>query len=311
MYKKIIFALIFIFGIVVSLYFGFSSYLSKNVSVEFNGLQRSYRIHVPKVYDGSNAVPLVIALHGYADSPRLIEMYSNLSRKAEEENFIVVYPKGTAGEGVEPLSFNANICCGYAQKHKIDDVSYVNFLIDKISKEYNIDSKKIYVTGMSNGGMLAHLVGLKLSHKVAAIAPVSATVGSKISEINSYFTYFQNTYSPVPVIMFHGREDTKVPFDGGLGARNFYEFPSFYDSLDFWLTNNECQKRPETISDQPKYKYERFTNCKDGVSVEYYAVSGRHVWPGTFTRLIRGLQTKHIDATEMMWDFFKNNPKSN
>jgi len=103
------------------------------------------------------------------------------------------------------LTWNAGHCCDPAMRQSADDVGFVNALIDELSRMHPIDPDRIYVTGMSNGGMLSHRLGIELSHRIAAIAPVVATV----------FGDEKKPANPVSALMLNGLLDRNVPPDGG------------------------------------------------------------------------------------------------
>ena len=124
-------------------------------SIYFDGMYRTYQLHLPSDYDGSQNTSLIIAMHGGFGSGTQLEIQSQLSVKADEENFIVVYP-----EGVESLlnirTWNAGGCCGYAMNNNIDDVGFINALMDTLISNYSIDTLRIYATGMSNGAFMSY-----------------------------------------------------------------------------------------------------------------------------------------------------------
>ena len=117
----------------------------------FDGLKRTYHVHLPTSYDGSSPTPLVIAIHPLYGSAGSFETMTGFSNKANTEHFIVVYPNGTGS----PASWNAEGCCSPATTNRINDVGFISALIDTLTRRYNIDSDRIYAAGFSNGSMLA------------------------------------------------------------------------------------------------------------------------------------------------------------
>jgi len=103
---------------------------------------------------------------------------SGFSDKADKENFAVVYPNGSGRMGNALLTFNAVGCCAYAMRNKVDDVAFISKLIDKLAADYSIDTKRVYVTGFSNGALMTHLLAAELPDKIAAAAPVWPTASS-------------------------------------------------------------------------------------------------------------------------------------
>src|SRR5262245_25377092 len=138
-------------------------------SLTVDGVQRSYRLHVPSGLDAARAAPLVLVFHGGGGTPEQIERESRFSELADRAGFVVAYPEGhrrswNDGRGSDAVA---------AQRDGVDDVAFVRALIDAVSAQRRIDAKRIYATGISNGAMMSHRVGLALSPRIAAIAPVA------------------------------------------------------------------------------------------------------------------------------------------
>ena len=151
-------------------------------------------------------MPLVIVLHGAIQGNASAERMSGMSALADKEKFVAVYPQGTSMMGNAP-TWNAGNCCGYAQQKNVDDIAFLRALIGKLEKDYSIDAKRIYVTGISNGGMMSFRVACEMADVVAAVAPVEGAqnVDCKPS-------------APVSVIVFHGTADRLVPFQRRLNT---------------------------------------------------------------------------------------------
>ncbi|MFC1722472.1 alpha/beta hydrolase family esterase, partial [Patescibacteria group bacterium] len=203
--KKFLVLILVLIIVGISVFVGVNTHNSKEKEFNFNDSLRLYRIHLPKDYQVDNSYPLVVALHGVGDNPRLMEMYTGLSRKADEEGFIVLYPSGTKPKKFSPITWNAEICCGYSQEKQIDDIGFIESLINSVSEEYKVDRSRIYIAGYSNGGMLAHLLSLRMGNKIAATGVVAGAVGSQLEE-DEEITFFQKSEVPVPIIILHGRE---------------------------------------------------------------------------------------------------------
>ena len=290
---------------------------------------RFYRIYVPPSYDGSEPVPLVIAFHGstsmgsnfklgvilqfYQDI--FFEDYTNFNEKANEEGFIVVYPKAL----VSYVTLISQYLFAFIPPHYpdswfkyskfVDDVGFTDDLINKMQGVYNIDSDRIYLTGISNGADLAYYLGCVSSDKVAAIAPVAGEIAKKEADDEEY-TYPPDPENPVSVIVFHGTDDTFYPWDGdqwGCGVDS---------SVQFWVENNGCDPEPEiNVSESGKIVRYTYSNGTDGSEVILYkTVGGGHWWPGNPMDSVPGAPwlvdtIQEIDATDLMWDFFVQHPK--
>ena len=271
-----------------------------------NGRQRSYIVHLPKGHSGKKAVPLLFVLHGGGGNARGAMRMTGMNAKSDREGFIVVYPNGTGRFRDTLLTWNAGHGCGYAMRHRIDDVGFFRRLIALIEKRYKTDPKRIYVTGMSNGGLMAFRLGIELSDKIAAIGPVVAAM----------FGDEPKPAHPVSVIMFNGTSDDAVPYRGGSSKRRTVERsmdapmkPVRY-SLDFWAAANGCTGK---LRRERKGNVEReaFLGCGNGTEVVLYTIrGGRHAWPGG-QKIRRGGDepSREISATDVLWEFFLKHPK--
>lgn len=278
---------------------------SKKQLIETNGSTREYLLHLPRSYDSSDNLPLVIALHGYTDNPRLMEFYSGLSRKAEKENFIVVYPYGTKSEDDKNLSWNGGSCCGNGVLSDVKDVEFINKLTDELITKYKIDPKKVYITGFSNGGLLAYRIASETPVRYKAIAVVSGTIGGKVyKKLPEYVVPTPN--KPISMLLMHGMKDGRIPYRGGLNEAKNGEFKSFQDSSELWIKNNSCTGTLKTENDISIH--ESYENCELDTNVELYSVKkSGHMWFGGVGEFIKNLKGESIPATNLIWSFFEKN----
>jgi len=267
---------------------------NKSGSLDIGGRTRRYFLHVPPAYDGKKPLPLVLVLHGGGQSPESAEQMSGMSAKADKEGFLVAYPSGTGRSSRMP-TWNSGNCCGYAMQNNVDDVAFLRALIDKLEHDYSVDSRRFFVTGISNGGMMSYRIGCELADKIAAIAPVEGA---------------QNTdcrpTGPVSVIVFHGTADRLVPFTGGstpfqIGPRRSDN--SVTNAVAFWVKNDGCSPTPKHNENSAAHT-DIYSGCKNGTGVALYAIQGgRHLWPGS------RISGNSVAATDLMWSFFVQHPK--
>ena len=140
--------------------------------VKVGEVERRYRVHVPKSYDASKPTPVVIAFHGGGGNPESMIRLSGLNEKSDQAGFIVVYPYGSGRDPDRSLTFNGGGCCGFAQRKEVDDISFVKAILDDLQRAANVDTQRIFATGMSNGAIMAYYVASELADRIAAIAPV-------------------------------------------------------------------------------------------------------------------------------------------
>jgi polyhydroxybutyrate depolymerase len=273
-----------------------------------DGRQRTFLVHVPRGYDPEKPTPVVLAFHGAFMNGASMALFSGLSAKADDAGFIVVYPDGV-GIGTTFLFFNAFLKPGGAAlgNNPPDDVAFTAKLLDDLATVCNVDSKRVFATGMSNGGMMCHRLGAELSGRIAAIAPVSGTLAIED---------FHPT-RPVPAIMFHGTADTIVPFGGTkAGDHAVLKFKGVDDTVKAWVQADGCQPDPttttlpDTAHDGTTVKRHEYGSGKDGAEVVLYEIEGGgHTWPGQQPPVaFLGKSTSNISANDLIWEFFQKHP---
>ena len=275
----------------------------------FEGLTRTYILHLPRAYNGRDLLPLVILLHGGGGNAQGAASTYGLNAVADREGFIAIYPNGTGVLQDRILTWNSGHCCGYALENQINDVGFIRALIEKLQRELKVDPRRIYATGHSNGAMLSYRLGAELSDILAAIAPVAGTIGGRVGPNTPLITIPQPN-APVAVIAFHGKLDSHVLYNGGHGPSTSGGRVdlSVAESIAFWVKANRCSAISQTVvSASGNIVKDTYGDCANGTDVVLYSVlSGGHSWPGSD----RGEgQTKEISATELLWKFFKQHPK--
>ena len=268
---------------------------------------RTYLLHIPPSYDGVSRASLVLVFHGYGSGGiQAVEAASNMTQKADQEGFIVVYPQGTGGTP----SWNAGHCCGEALAQNVDDVGFIRALIIELEDNLRVDPKKVYAAGISNGGAMVHRLGAELSDQLAAIAVVSGVLGGKATADSPLFIPPKPTHA-VSVIIFHGTADQLVPYEGGHGvaAGGDRIDLSVSDAVYFWVAADNCSifAQIETSLGGQVIK-EVHSGGDNGTEVVLYTiVNGGHAWPGVTTA---DEPSRRVPATDLIWEFFAAHPKS-
>ena len=261
-----------------------------NQCITWDGLPRTYVLHIPPGYVSASRAPLVLVLHGLNGSGQSIEAESRMSTKADQENFIAVYPNATKNPDVWDTDLSPVGTKG------VDDVGFIRALIDKLEHDLRIDGRRIYICGFSSGANMTYLLGAKLSHQLAAIGIVSGTIGHTY---NNSVEKIQSPQEPVPVIAFHGEKDWTIPYHGG-GPYKVLPVP---ESIKFWVKADGCVSSPQKTTSGDLI-IDEYGGCKDGSEVILYAfVNGKHEWP----KLESG--NDNFSANDAMWKFFVNHPR--
>jgi polyhydroxybutyrate depolymerase len=254
--------------------------------------QRTVHVHVPASYDPAKRIPVVLDFHGFSSNGSEQATYAGMNTKAESAGFIAVHPEGT---GI-PQGWNAGICCGAPSALGTKDVELVAAIIDELANKVCLDDKRVFATGLSNGGFLSHRLACELSSRIAAIAPVAGVLGIATC----------NPPRPVPVMQFHGTGDTLVPYYGNIATG----FPSVASTIEDWAERNGCTDEPKSSFDKDDTHCVTQSQCNAGAEVTLCTIdAGGHTWPGSSLNLPTfGKTTQAIKATDAMWDFFQKHP---
>ncbi|MDD4955674.1 MAG: PHB depolymerase family esterase [Candidatus Omnitrophica bacterium] len=283
-------------------------------SLQHEGLSRIYKVHLPPNYDSKKAYPVVIYIHGGGGDMRAAYI-DGLDKAADKLDFILVAPQGTGKLKLGHLrgvwnggKWETGECCGFA-----DDVGFISKMIDELKAKYNVDSKMIYATGISNGGLMTNRIGCELSDKIAAIAPVAgAAVESSC-----------NPGRPMPVMDIHGTLDPANPSDGseprGIFAKDSnspfampYKRMTPYKVADAWRNIDKCSAKQTVTYEKGGAKCVSYNECAEGSEVVLCIVEGMgHTYPGGaqyLTEKIVGPVSRDISFNQI-WEFFKKHPK--
>jgi polyhydroxybutyrate depolymerase len=289
----------------LDLYFSGWRHPGTNHSIQVGGLNRSYVVHAPKRNDPNVPMPVVLVLHGATMNGPMMAWFCGLNEKADEVGFIVIYPNGTGKRS--SLFWNGGNCCGSAMQNNVDDVAFIDTLLDDVTEHYPVDAQRIYATGMSNGAIMAYRLAAELSVRIAAIAPVAGSRGVEIGLPKR----------PVSILHFHGTDDEFVPFAGGRGKKSITgtHFYSVEESIQPWLKFNGCNVSPmvEVLTkegDDMTVTRKTYLAGESGAEVAVVSIEGGgHTWPGRKSPAkLLGKSTVNISANDLIWEFFQRHP---
>lgn len=282
------------------------------------GLERSYYLYTPGAHTRDRPMPLLLAFHGGVGQGDTMAAKTGFNDLADREDFLVVYPNGI---DLGAIGGQWNDGRNTPEVHpEIDDVAFVRAVIEDVEKLRNVDRKRIYVTGGSNGGFFAQRLGCEMANQIAAIASVSSTMAKSLESRC-------RTQRPIPILMINGTEDRLVPWVGGemtVGARG--EILSVPETVAFWRKNNGCsatpkeERLPDTEQDGTTVVSYQYSGCHQNATVMLYRIEGGgHGWPGG--RIMRranqndfsnrdhenlvGKNSQAINASEVVWKFLQ------
>lgn len=254
----------------------------QNATLTVNGEMRSYTVFTPPSLDPKQLHPLVVALHGYTVDSTWMEPNTHFEEQAKQGGFIVVYPQGLNN------SWNAGSCCG---NNRTDDVAFMRDLIDRLIGDGHVDPKRVFVTGMSNGGAMAQRLACDLADRIAAVASVSG----------SLLIASCSPSRAISVMEMHGTADSLVPYKGGSTPGLGHFLPTM-SIMQGWANLDGCATTPAVAQSGITTTY-TWTGCRDGTGVVLEAIAGEdHTWfapenmPG------------EPDATQVTWNFLSHAP---
>ncbi|BEV15952.1 prolyl oligopeptidase family serine peptidase [Herbaspirillum sp. DW155] len=247
--------------------------------------------------------PLIIALHASGSSGSLMARATGLTEIAEAAGYMIVYPNGT-GLAIDARTWNSGGCCGYAQMHKVDDVAFLRALIDKLVKDGLADPKRVYLVGVSNGGMMAYRMAAEAPELFRAVAVVSAVLDVPPETVKA----------PMPLLHIHGSDDPFIPFLGGIGKQEVSQVPrlSVARSIEAFIKADGANPRPavndipDTANDGTTIRQYTYASKTDPQAVVLYEVKGGgHAWPGGVVPIINGgKSSQNLDTSRTVISFF-------
>jgi len=256
---------------------------------------RPYTLHVPTGYDATKPTPLVVMFHGYSASGALEELYMNITPTSDSAGFLYAYGDGTIDDAGNRFWNATDGCCNF-DGSKVDDVAYFNAIVDDVSAKYNVDPKRVFVLGHSNGGFMAHRLACDMAPRVASIVSLAGVVWedpTKCSPAN-----------PVAVLDIHGNADQTIGYDGGVASG---VYPSESATMTTWSQKNGCTGQlaatgqtldVDTQLPGSETVVATVGGCPTGVDVQLWTIQG-------------GSHIPSLTPTwgSMVWGFFNTHPK--
>lgn len=244
--------------------------------------------------------PAVIALHGGMGSAAVMRANSGFDAVARAEGFMAVYAEGTSF-GAGRYAWNT----GFLLRRRVqeaDDVAYLDALIDTLVRDHGADPGRVFMTGGSNGGMMAFVYAVARPERLAAVAPVVA----------SMFSFEARPAAPLPILIINGAQDDEVPIEGGMSrnplVRRAQEAPfkPLEEVVKFWVEVNESRPEP-TVETDGTVTTTVHAALPGGAATEFIVDSaGGHGWPGSKPRREGSAPIGSFSGAERVWQFFQD-----
>jgi polyhydroxybutyrate depolymerase len=286
--------------------FSGGNYLSITGVTGQMGNTRQYAVHVPMGYDEAAPVPALFCIHGLGQTPVMFCLDDGVAwpTKADQEGFVVIMPNGYMN------SWNAGTCCGGAVSAGLDDVSLMRAIFAEVGKHVNIDLRRVYATGLSNGGYLSYRLACEASDLFVAVAPSAGGIGTAAIGGGTGTTTDLTTCAPtnkVSVLDVHGTSDPLIPYS--------VQMPS----LATMQASNGCSSTTMPATVEPSggdTTCVTFAGCPACPNVEITGCSimgGGHCWfgsadcgtgGGAIGTAIVGNNSNFMKNTDTIWAFF-------
>jgi polyhydroxybutyrate depolymerase len=281
------------------------------LTLNHDGLERKYLLYSPPCkLTTSDPRPLLFALHGGGGTHRgMVRLTkSRFNQLADRDGFFVVYPQGID----KAWNDGRGNLVPEAHRRRIDDVGFFRALIGYLASRHPIDSNRVFVTGISNGGLMSFRLACSLPDKIRAIAPVTASIPSAILPLC-------RSESTVSLALFNGTDDPLVPYYGGqitVFRKQRGEVLSTDETIKIWLAKNRCTPEPKVTAlpdftkDGTRVTKTEYNQCVAGSKVLLYRIEGGgHTWPGGRRYLpvpLIGRTCRDINACDEIWSFFRS-----
>lgn len=280
---------------------GIAMAAAQSRTLSFAGEVRSYWLYAPAGLAAAGKLPVLLVLHGNAGDGEdmMVVTQRGFEKIADMEKMLVVYPNALQRRWNE-------------QAGSVDDAGFLLAVIDQLAMEWPVDRNRIYIAGISSGGMMAQRMACEHADRFAAVATVAGSMPTGLRKTCK-------PARPLSILLIHGTDDPIVPWNGGsvAGVEEFGSVLPIRETSAFWAAVDRCSGSavvvPEPdrdLRDGTRAQLEIFATCADGAKVVLVTVQGGgHTWPGGFQYLPErfiGKTSRDIDANRVIWEFFRN-----
>jgi polyhydroxybutyrate depolymerase len=270
---------------------------TREESIRIDGESRTYLVFGPDTRP-ETPLPAMIVMHGGLGNAEGVDRLYGMNEIAEREGFFAVYPNGPEINNRlmrNRRTWNAGLCCGRAVEDNVDDVAFLSAMIDALIEDHNVDPRRVYASGMSNGAMMAYRLVCELPNAIAAAIPVAGTLVLDDCDGGEN----------IPILHIHGADDDNVPVAGGIGPRAIVDidYLPLFETFALLAARRGCSE-PETSVDPTGIEQTTF-RCADGAPIVVKILPGvGHTWPGAEPRrLQRNRYDGDFSASEAAWEF--------
>ena len=287
--------------------------------IDHDNVSRCWQTHIPDNLLINTPVPLIVDLHGFGSDSTEHRGLSDFNTIADEYNAIVVYPDGVTTQNSWDTEanqgWNAGWCCADPAMDDVDDVGFIEKMVEISILKHNIDTNRIYLSGWSNGCAMAQRMAMDSSHIFAAVGCMSFYLVS-----DEYADY-----SPIPIMEVHGFLDQivlyessilSVPFNQGSWADLEAIETGAIENMYEWGGYNGCSGDLNTFELNALYSIQGLDNCANGTEVRLMTIYAAQHNPyaknldsGLISNVFQGTQGL-VQSSFIVWDFISQYSKN-
>lgn len=209
---------------------------AKSINLTISG-DREAELFLPEGYTDKSSVPLLIDLHGYTGTGKSQAAYSFLQEAAYDRGIAYIAPDGLE-DTLGGQYWNATTACCDFNRSGVDDVKFIETLIEKVKASANIDLSRIYLFGHSNGHFMSYAFLCSGTKEIAAVAGLAGAMDPNIATCRA---------KPSNILHIHGEADGTILYDGGALFGNRYT--SAIETVKRWAFINSCDNPKQSSLD--------------------------------------------------------------
>jgi polyhydroxybutyrate depolymerase len=276
---------------------------------QMDDYDRPYLLYLPESYSSNKKFPLLLMLHGGGGSAAQFARSIAIEQEADQFEFVVVFANGTNRfENSQVLrTWNSGHCCTFALENNIDDVGFLSALINELSAVLSIDPERLFVAGLSNGGMMANRLAAERSDIFAGAAVIAGSLGG-YAEPGAVIYIPEQPDQSIHYLAIHGRLDQNVLYAGGHGPNTTGDRIdlSVDEQMSFWANTNGCGAEPTVhFEADDLIRIANYENCITQGNTQLITLENAgHAWPGARESAIADVPSQLINANQVIFEFF-------
>ena len=252
--------------------YGPINYTDEHTSATLTSQGRSATLVMPGGHVYDQPLPLVISLHGYSSWGTLNAAWMSMYDSVHDNEHLLITPDGTTNI-IAMRYWNAtNACCNLFGT-SVDDVGFLESLIDQAVLNYGADPMGVILIGHSNGAFMSHRMACDRGGIIESIVSLNGATWEDFS------SDCPDTGRP-NILNVHGTADSVIQYNGG--TLNGGSYPSAPESTEYWADRSGCDVSwtnlgsiditgSDGVAETDEFEH---LNCTDGNRVSHWRING-------------------------------------